>query len=392
MHLFKTKPDRFSFKRVSSALTNSAFMSLPKFLGKPFYVPHQERPLLSSSFHAELKQRINSYFENRQLKSTGNWRLYLKALVLLAGYVALYVHLVFFTPSTAWAIAECLILGGLTAAVGFNIMHDGIHGSFSSRKWVNKLAGLTLNMLGANNFMWKTKHNIIHHTYTNIHGIDDDIEARPLLRLCTTQSHYLIHRFQHWYFWAAYSLLYLWWIFFTDYKKYFTRRVGTVALKPMAIRDHISFWSFKLIHLFVFVVLPIYLVGVSNWLWGFLTFSLFTGFVLSIVFQLAHTVEGTSFIGEDKSSLPIEDEWAIHQLKTTANFATHNRFISWWLGGLNFQIEHHLFPRISHIHYPAISKIIRDTCREFDIPYLEYPRVRLALASHVSHLRGLSRP
>lgn len=367
-------------------------MQLPKFKGSKTITKPGLNDAMTQSFHAELKKRITDYFESHQLKSTGNWKLYTKALILLASYVAVYSHLVFFTPPTFWAILECLVLGGLTAAVGFNIMHDGIHGSFSSRSWVNKLAGLTLNMLGANNFMWKTKHNIIHHTYTNIDGVDDDIEARPLLRLCDSQAYYKIHRFQHWYFWAAYSLLYMWWIFFTDYKKYFTKRVGDVPLKPMQLLDHLSFWFFKLMHLFLFVVVPILVIGFKAWLLGFLAFGLFTGFVLSIVFQLAHTVEDTSFIESDKKNKPVEEEWAIHQLKTTANFATHNRFISWWLGGLNFQIEHHLFPRISHVHYPAISNIIRDTCAQFEIPYIEYPKMRLAIASHVAHLRELSRP
>jgi len=320
-------------------------MQLPKFKGSKSKQLEGAKVLSVESFHTELKKRIADYFESRQLKSTGNWKLYSKALILLASYFTVYVHLVFFTPALLWAIFECLILGVLTAAVGFNIMHDGIHGSFSSRSWVNKLAGLTLNMLGANNFMWKTKHNIIHHTYTNIDGVDDDIEARR-----------------------------------------------EVPLKPMKIQDHLSFWFFKLTHFLFFIIIPVSIVGFKSWLIGFLAFGLFTGFVLSIVFQLAHTVADTSFISSEKKAMPIEEEWAIHQLKTTANFATHNKFISWWLGGLNFQIEHHLFPRISHVHYPAISKIIRDTCAQFEIPYIEYPRMRYALVSHVSYLRGLSRP
>ncbi|MBM3159225.1 MAG: acyl-CoA desaturase [Bacteroidetes bacterium] len=367
-------------------------MQLPKFKGSKTSCSSSTGDNVLQSFHAELKQRISEYFESRELKSTGNWKLYSKAVILLCAYVLVYSHLVFFTPPTIFAILECLVLGGLTAAVGFNIMHDGIHGSFSSRAWVNKLAGLTLNMLGANNFMWKTKHNIIHHTYTNIDGVDDDIEARPLLRLCDSQTFYKIHKYQHWYFWAAYSLLYLWWIFFTDYKKYFTKRIGDVPLKPMKIQDHLSFWFFKATHFVFFIAIPISVLGFKAWLFGFLAFGLFTGFILSIVFQLAHTVEDTKFIHANQKSLPVEEEWAIHQLKTTANFATHNQFISWWLGGLNFQVEHHLFPRISHIHYPAISKIIRETCSQFQIPYIEYPRMRMALVSHVSHLRDLSRP
>jgi linoleoyl-CoA desaturase len=354
-------------------------MASPKF-----YHPTQ-------SFHSELKKRINDYFKNAGKASTGNFNLYLKAILLVIAYLLVYIHLVFYTPVTWLALTECIILGGLTAAIGFNIMHDGMHGSFSRYKWVNNLAGLSLNFLGANNFMWKTKHNIIHHTYTNIQGIDDDIEAKPLLRLCETQKYYKIHRFQHWYFWAAYSLLYIWWVFVTDYKKYFLKRIGPTPLKPMQITDHISFWGFKALHAFLFVALPIYMVGFMPWLIGFLAFGLFSGFVLSIVFQLAHTVEHTHFPQANSATHKMEDEWAIHQLKTTANFATRNKLISWWVGGLNFQIEHHLFPKISHVHYPAISKIIKKACNDYNIPYIEYPKMRLAVASHISHLKNLSR-
>lgn len=343
------------------------------------------------SFHNELKRRINEYFSQAGKTSTGNYILYTKAITLVTAFLAIYIHLVFYTPVAWLAITECVVLGGLTAAIGFNVMHDGMHGSFSRKKWVNNLAGLSLNFLGANNFMWKTKHNIIHHTYTNVSGVDDDIEARPFLRLCESQKYYKIHRYQHLYFWAAYSLLYLWWVFVTDYKKYFLKRIGPTPLKPMKPWDHISFWGFKLLHAFLFVALPIIMVGFKAWLIGFLPFALFSGFVLSIVFQLAHTVEHTEFPEANKETNKMEDEWAIHQLRTTANFATRNRFISWWVGGLNFQIEHHLFPRISHVHYPEISKIIRKACRDFGIPYIEYPKMRLAVASHVSHLKNLSR-
>lgn len=354
-------------------------MSIPKFSAQ------------AQSFHSELKRRISEYFTQAGKSYTGNINLYTKAIILVTSFLFVYVHLVFFTPVPWLAIVECLILGGLTAAIGFNIMHDGMHGSFSRYKWVNEMAGLSLNFLGANNFMWRTKHNIIHHTYTNIEGIDDDIEAKPLLRLCETQKYYKIHRFQHWYFWAAYSLLYIWWVFFTDYKKYFTGKIGPTPLKKMTIGQHISFWGFKALHAVVFIAVPIYFVGFTPWLIGFIIYGMFAGFILSIVFQLAHTVEQTHFPQADITTGKMEDEWAVHQLKTTANFATRNKVISWLVGGLNFQVEHHLFPRISHVHYPAISRIIKKACQEFNIPYIEYPKMRLAVASHVSHLRNLSR-
>ena len=354
-------------------------MTIPKFSN----VPH--------SFHSELKRRINEYFEQKGKSTTGNASLYIKAAVLIISFLATYVHLVFFTPVPWLAIIECLLLGVLTAAIGFNVMHDGAHGSFSKSKWLNDLAALSVNFLGANNFMWKTKHNVIHHAYTNIDGVDDDINARPLLRLCETQKYYKVHRFQHLYFWAAYSLLYLWWIFFTDYKKYFTKKVGNMPLKKMEPLDHVIFWSFKIIHLGLFVALPIYMVGFMPWLVGFLTLGLFAGFVLSIIFQLAHTVEHTHFPVVNPDTGKLDDEWAVHQLKTTANFATKSKLISWWVGGLNFQIEHHLFPKISHVHYPALSKIIKKACADFGVPYIEYPKLHMAVASHVSYLKHLSR-
>jgi len=354
-------------------------MTIPKFSA------------VTHSFHSELKKRISDYFKEVGKSTTGNYTLFIKAIILVVGFLFVYTHLVFFTPAPVWAIIECLLLGALTAAIGFNVMHDGAHGSFSRYQWVNNLAALSVNFLGANNFMWKTKHNVIHHAYTNIDGIDDDLDAKPFLRLCDTQKHYKIHRYQHLYFWAAYSLLYLWWVFVTDYKKYITGRVGAMRIRKMTLTDHISFWSFKVLNLGLFVLLPIYTVGFLPWLIGFLVFGLFAGFVLSIVFQLAHTVEHTHFPQANEETGKMEDEWAIHQIKTTANFATKNKFVSWFVGGLNFQVEHHLFPKISHIHYPAISKIIKKACEEYGIHYIEYRRVRYAVASHVAYLRQLGR-
>jgi len=141
----------------------------------------------------------------------------------------------------------------------------------------------------------------------------------------------------------------------------------------------------------MFLVVPILTVGFVDTLIGFLIMTLVAGFILSIVFQLAHTVEHTHFPLPDEATGKMEDEWAVHQIKTTANFATKNKLVSWLVGGLNFQVEHHLFPKISHVHYPAISKIIKKACQEYGIQYIEYKRVRTAVASHVAFLREMGR-
>jgi linoleoyl-CoA desaturase len=181
--------------------------------------------------------------------------------------------------------------------------------------------------------------------------------------------------------------LYMFWVFFTDFKKYFRKKVGEVPLKKMKAKDHIIFWGSKLFFYFYVIAFPIYHLGFTAWIIGFLTLALTGGFVLSIVFQLAHTVEDAAFPMPDEVSHKMEDEWTVHQLKTTANFATGNKIICWYVGGLNFQVEHHLFPKISHVHYPAISKIVKQTCAEFGIGYIEYPKMVHAIASHVSHLK-----
>jgi linoleoyl-CoA desaturase len=352
-------------------------MQIPKFSGTPH------------TFHTDLKRRITAYFEDLGKASTGNGKLYLKAAVLGISFVGLYTHLVFFTPATFLAILECLLLGCVISAIGFNIMHDGAHGSFSKHKWLNMVAALSLNVLGGNSFIWNTKHNIIHHSYTNVDGVDDDIAIQPWMRMSRTQKRYKLHKYQHLYFWLLYSLLYILWIFLFDYNKYFTSKVGDMPLKKMKLADHFTFWGFKLVNAFLFVGLPIYTLGFASWLVGFLVVTTVAGFVISIVFQLAHTVEQTDFPVANIETGKIDNEWAIHQVNTTANFATKNKFVSWFVGGLNFQIEHHLFPKISHVHYPAISKIIRQACNDHGIKYIEYPRMHQAIASHLTFLKQM---
>ncbi|SEJ10832.1 linoleoyl-CoA desaturase [Cyclobacterium xiamenense] len=351
--------------------------------------PKFSKPTLN--FHLDVKQRVSDYFRDSNITRSGSKPLYLKAGIMVVSFILVYVHLVFFTPHWAIALMECLLLGALTAFIGFNVMHDGAHGSFSDRPWVNRLAGLSINFLGANVFMWKTKHNVVHHSFTNVEGVDDDLNARPFLRLSPSQKKFKIHQFQHYYFIFTYSLLYLYWVFFTDYKKYVTKKVGMVPIQKMKLSDHISFWGFKAIHLVLFVAIPVFMLGWTQWLIGFFVYSLFAGVLLTLVFQLAHSLEETAFPLPSPETNSMEDEWMIHQIRTTANFATGYKLLTWFLGGLNYQVEHHLFPKISHVHYPAISKILRQVCAEYNIPYLEHPKLRWAFRSHVRHLKVLGR-
>lgn len=340
-------------------------------------------------FFSTLRQRIDAYFKNNNIKPTGNIKLYFKTSVLFFTLASLYALLVFNATSIVWInVVLCVIMGVNFAAIGFNVMHDGAHGSYSRKAWVNECMSYALNMMGGNNFLWKQKHNVMHHSFTNIEGEDEDIDVKPFMRLNTNQPRYWFHRFQHIYGIFFYGFTYVVWIFYNDFVKYFTGKAGDKSMfKKMNWKEHFFFWASKLGYLSVFLFIPFYTVGILTTIIGYLITAFVTGIVIAIVFQLAHIVELTDFTTPEKQKNSPRVDWAIHQIRTTANFGTKSKWLSWILGGLNFQVEHHLFPRISHIHYPKISEIVRSTCKEFSIKYNEFPTMMGAVMSHLGHLR-----
>lgn len=343
-------------------------------------------------FYNDLKCSVENYFSTTGVQKTGDWRLYLKAAILIPSAVFIYIFLLSSQYPVWLGISFSALLGFTFASIGFNVMHDACHGSYSSKKWVNNILGLTLNALGGNAFIWKFKHNIVHHTYTNVDGIDDDIAKSPIMRQCTTQKWVPAHRFQHIYVVLVYAISSFAWVLMMDFTKYFSQKVFSTPLQKMSTQEHMIFWFSKVMYLLFYVAVPVYFLGWGPWAIGFAAMHVTMGLVLALVFQLAHVVEHTEFeaVGIEDSK-HIENAWAIHQIKTTANFAPHNKIISWFVGGLNFQVEHHLFPRISHIHYPAISKIVHDTCLKHNLPYNEYSTMTAAVASHFRMMKQLGK-
>jgi len=342
-----------------------------------------------TSFLQSLRKATDQYFREHKLRKTGNWRLYHKALVLIPLALGIYVFLLGASYPAWIGLLLCAVLGLTISSIGFNIMHDACHGSYSSRKWVNNLLSLSMNCIGGNAFFWKQKHNILHHTYTNIEGIDDDIAQSRLLRQSPTQEWMPVHRYQHLYLPLAYSLTLFVWVGVRDFLKYFQRRINNTPLQPMDTSEHVIFWLSKALYGVFYVAIPIYFVGFNAWVTGFVTMYVVAGIVLSYTFQLAHAVEGPEFDAAGVEDRMLEHEWAAHQVRTTANFAPQNKIVSWFVGGLNFQVEHHLFPRISHVHYPALSRIVQEQCRKHGLPYHCFPTVGKAVASHMRTMKKL---
>ncbi|MFT3947319.1 MAG: acyl-CoA desaturase [Agriterribacter sp.] len=339
-------------------------------------------------FFTSLKKSVDRYFEQTGLKRTGNIHLYIKTVIFILAAIGLYTTLLFIKMPVLAGVGVSLLLGFISACIGFNIMHDANHDSYSSSKWVNKTLGLTLNALGGNSFIWKQKHNIIHHTYTNIDGVDDDIAKSPFIRMCSTQRWVPAHRIQHLYTPLLYAISSMIWVLYQDFDKYFKRKICSTQLRKMTVTDHILFWSSKLLYIVFYLIIPMAMVGWKLWLLYFVCLHIGLGFTLSIVFQLAHVVEETTFdFAGDGNDKQIENEWAVHQVKTTANFSCKSKIISWFAGGLNYQIEHHLFPRISHIHYPALSRFVKAECNAFQLPYNSIPTMSAAIASHFRFIK-----
>jgi linoleoyl-CoA desaturase len=346
----------------------------------------------NSVFFNSLKEKVDTYFKSNNIKETGNYKLYIKTAILCASAIGLYSVLVFFTPENTWlSLFLCSLLGINLAGIGFNVMHDGAHGSFSTKTWINELMGYSLNFMGGSVYLWKYKHNVNHHSFTNIEGMDEDIDIKPWIRVHPDQEKHWYHRFQHIYWAILYCVTYLLWVFVQDFKKYFTGKIGDIPFRKMDVKEHIIFWIGKIAYVAAFIVVPIFTVGLAETIIGYLVIACVCGFIIAVVFQLAHIVEAANFETPDVPNYKVESEWAVHQIQTTANFATKSKIVSWFTGGLNYQVEHHLFPRISHIHYPKISELVRETCQQFNVPYLEFPTVLSAVRSHVGHLKQVGR-
>jgi linoleoyl-CoA desaturase len=296
---------------------------------------------------------------------------------------------------TGWgALGLCALVGVGLAGVGFAVGHDAIHGAYSRRRWVNGLAGLSFEMAGASRYMWRLTHNRIHHTFTNIHGMDTDISPTPLLRVCPGAPYRKIHRWQHWFAWAVYGLTSLSWVFRKDYIDWFSPTLGPLDdNRPRRASTFAQILLWKAVHYGWTIVLPLVILqpSILAFLAGFLVMHVTAGVLLGIVFQLAHVVEETEFPvpSEDRA---LEDDWFVHQMRTTADFARGNRLLGWFVGGLNFQVEHHLFPHVCSIHYPAISPIVEDCARRHGVPYHAQPTFWGAVRSHARALRRLGRP
>ncbi len=348
-----------------------------------------------NDFITDLRMRVSEYFETHKISKFANLSMIIKTISILSVYLATYIYLLSYNKTDAWTVFGLwFIMGVASAGIGLSIMHDANHGSYSKNQNFNKYLGYLLNFIGGSAVNWKLQHNYLHHGYTNIDGMDEDIDPGVVMRLSPHKKRLWIHQWQHIYGWFLYGLMTLSWVTAKDFAQ--LKRYRDNGLLEKQNRSYRWLLNELLISKAFFygylLVIPLLFTHVAWWQTIiFFTFMHFVqGFILTIVFQPAHVMPATNFPIPDESG-NLENNWAIHQLLTTSDFSPKSRFFSWYVGGLNFQIEHHLFPNICHVHYKKISKLVKQTAQDHGIPYNVQQNFLLALINHGRMLKKLGR-
>jgi linoleoyl-CoA desaturase len=343
-----------------------------------------------SDFYTTLRQRVDAYFEETGRAKNWNALMAIKSLFWAGSCVLLWSLILFGGFSALPTLGMAMLLGFCFAGVGFNIGHDAIHGAYTGNKRADSLLSWAFDLMGANSYTWSIAHNYLHHTYPNVPGVDGDIEPGPMIQLYPHEKRSWAHRFQHIYAFFLYSFTSLVWVFVKDFEQMMQPHPRTDKPHP---KEH---WprliAGKVAHIGLLAVAPVVLLDFPLWqiAVGFIAMHMVGGFTLALVFQLAHVVGLPEFIDADEDGV-IHDGWAEHQLRTTADFGGSNPLVTWVCGGLDYQTEHHLFPKICHIHYSKLAPIVKQTAEEFGLPYHENKTFTRACIEHGRALYRLGR-
>lgn len=347
----------------------------------------------NKEFFQELKKNVDNYFSENKISKQGDHRMVIKTIFMLTLYlVPLGLLIGGVASSFGMSLIFWSIMGLGMAGIGLSVMHDANHGAYSTNPKVNQAMGFVLNIIGGYHINWKIQHNVLHHSFTNINGYDEDIDKAGIIRFSPDQPKKKLFRFQLLYAPILYSILTLYWCTVKDYEQLFSyNKRGLLKTQGVTFAQALfRIVLYKVVYYFVTIALVILM---TDLLWyevilGFVLMQMICGLILALVFQSAHVLEETEFF-EPSDDNTVENSWAIHQMRTTANFANGNRTLTWLIGGLNHQVEHHLFPTICHIHYPALSKIVRRTAKKYDVPYNEHKTFAGAIVSHFKMLAAL---
>ena len=344
-----------------------------------------------TAFGEAVRQRVSAHLKQEQIQTLATSAMVLKTLFLFLSYLGIYAVLILNPWDSVVLMFACYgTLGLLLGVIGMNIMHDKVHGAYAKRPIWNFLLEIPILFIGLESKIWYIEHNVLHHNYTNVEGLDHDIHHRFIFRFSENQPKRWIHRFQFIYAPVIYGLLLFEWLSVKDFIKVIQyRKKGLIESQGAAVQLFFQILIKKAFFHATFLLLPLLLMDMNPWivLSGYAFMLVCGGFFMTMVFQLAHIVPNLKFVATQDVNIP--ENWYVHQLQTTSNFALGNRFVTAVIGGLNYQIEHHLFPGMCHVHYPEIAPIVQQTCQEFGLPYHQLPSVKAAVRGHFNLLKTL---
>lgn len=352
-------------------------------------------PNTKGDFISVLRKRVKANFQEENKSIYGNIGMVVKTIFMLLLYLVPYFLMIFGVITNPYLLIGMWLLMGLgMSGIGLAIMHDANHGAYSKNKKINKYLGYVMNLIGASAFNWKVQHNVLHHSFTNIEGVDEDIDPGILMRLSPHAKYYKMHKYQHIYGWFLYSIMTFLWLTTKDFiqlKRY--KKLDLIKGQKRTYRSVLIETIFSKIGYYAYaLVIPLIFIQGPWWIivLGFIAMHLITGLAIGLIFQPAHVMPTTEFpLPDDTGSM--ENNWAIHQLYTTTNFSPKSKIFSWYVGGLNYQVEHHLFPNICHVHYKRLSKIVKETAQEFNLPYHSQPTFLKAIIEHGKMLKELGK-
>lgn len=344
-------------------------------------------------FASTLKQRIAAYFRENNISPYANAGLYLKTALMLALFIAPYFLLLLGGFGLAANAGLVTLMGIGMAGIGFAVSHQAAHNAISPDKTVNRIFSLSFNLTGMSDYIWKIKHNVYHHAYTNVYELDEALREGEAIRMSHDAPWKPIHRFQHIYTFVIYALFTIFWALLLDFEKYFRYNAhGARMKKAHPWQESVIFWLTKVYYVTVAFVIPHYGAGIG-WaplLTAFTGMHVIASLLVTHVLQVEHLNEQAQAVTPDEKGI-VHKSWMRNQLEGTSNFRSRSRLFNWYISGTNYQIEHHLFPNICAVHYPAMSKIVAKTAREYGISYDLMPSFAAAIASHYKLLRELGR-
>ena len=345
-----------------------------------------------ATFASDLKDAVDTWFDERGKSRHANLSTWLRSVTMLVLFFGSFAWILLGNLPGLAMLGLCVVMGIGYAGLGFNVCHDAVHGAYFKSARRNAFLGHLFDVIGASSYLWRLTHNRIHHTWTNVPGVDEDIDVSPQIRHSPGAPRKWYHRWQHLYAWPLYALATVNWVLAKDYQQMFAKKLGPYEPPKHPKKEIVKLFGFKLFYYAWTIALPLAVLDVTfgQFLIGYLTVHVVGGLILGVVFQLAHVVEQASYPVPSEGGV-LADDFHAHQLHTTANFATGNRLLTWYVGGLNHQVEHHLLPRVCSTHYASLRPIVKELAAKHGLPYHAAPGFWNAVGSHYRMLRRLGR-